>query len=81
MISADLSDESAVLEAFAKTAADPELPPVGVVIFVGQRSFDGTDADDALGARARVDLGDLGYGARGRRRLAREVPAAVVGHP
>ena len=48
----DLSDESAVLEAFAKTASDPEFPPVGVVIFVGQRSFDATDADDALG-RAR----------------------------
>ena len=41
-----------MLEAFAKTAADPELPPVGVIIFVGQRSFDGTDSDDAL-ARAR----------------------------
>ena len=38
----DLSDESAVLEAFAKTASDPEFPPVGVVIFVGQRSFDAT---------------------------------------
>jgi phthiocerol/phenolphthiocerol synthesis type-I polyketide synthase D len=52
MISADLSDESAVLEAFAKTAAEPELPPVGVIVFVGERSFDGTDADGAL-ARAR----------------------------
>ena len=41
-----------MLEAFAKTAADPGLPPVGVVIFVGQREFDGTDADDAL-AHAR----------------------------
>ena len=39
-------------EAFAKTAADPELPPVGVIVFVGQRSLDGTDADGAL-ARAR----------------------------
>ena len=52
VISAELSDESAVLEAFAKTAADPELPPVGVIVFVGQRSFDGTDADGAL-AHAR----------------------------
>ncbi len=52
VISADLSDESAVLEAFAQTAADAELPPVGVIVFVGQRAFDGTDADGAL-ARAR----------------------------
>ncbi len=52
VISAELLDESAVLEAFAKTAADPELPPVGVIVFVGQRSLDGTDADGAL-ARAR----------------------------
>jgi phthiocerol/phenolphthiocerol synthesis type-I polyketide synthase D len=49
VISEDLSGEAAVLEAFAKTASDPELPPVGVVIFVGQRSFDGAGADDALG--------------------------------
>ena len=48
VISADLSDEFAVLEAFTKTAADPELPPVGVIVFVGQRSFDGTDSDGAL---------------------------------
>lgn len=49
VISEDLSDESAVLAAFAKTASDPELPPVGVVVFVGRRSFDGAGADDALG--------------------------------
>jgi phthiocerol/phenolphthiocerol synthesis type-I polyketide synthase D len=53
LISADLSDESAVLEAFARTAAAAELPPVGVIVFVGQRPFDGTDGDGAL-ARARV---------------------------
>src|SRR5271163_4061772 len=29
VVSADLSQESAVLEAFAKTAADPELPQIG----------------------------------------------------
>ena len=52
LISADISQESAVLEAFAKTAADPELPPVGVIVFAGQRSFDGADSDDAL-ARGR----------------------------
>jgi phthiocerol/phenolphthiocerol synthesis type-I polyketide synthase D len=49
VISEDMSNDSAVLEAFAKTASDPEFPPVGVVIFVGQRSFDGTNADGALG--------------------------------
>ncbi len=50
VISGDLSDESVVLEAFATTAADPELPPVGVVIFVGRHPFDATDFD---AARAR----------------------------
>jgi phthiocerol/phenolphthiocerol synthesis type-I polyketide synthase D len=49
VITEDLSDESAVLEAFAKTASDPDIPPVGVAIFVGQRSFEGVDADDPLG--------------------------------
>ena len=29
------------MEAFARTAGDPELPPVGVIVFVGQRSSDG----------------------------------------
>ena len=48
VIRADLSDEFAVLEAFTKAAADPELPPVGVIVFVGQRAFDGTDSDGAL---------------------------------
>ena len=52
VISADLSDEPAVLEAFGQTATDAKLPPVGVIVFVGQRAFDGTDADGAL-ARAR----------------------------
>jgi phthiocerol/phenolphthiocerol synthesis type-I polyketide synthase D len=48
VISEELSDESAVLEAVAKTAADPELPPAGLIVFVGKRSFDGTDPDGAL---------------------------------
>jgi phthiocerol/phenolphthiocerol synthesis type-I polyketide synthase D len=52
VIGADMSDESAVLEAFTQAAADPDLPPLGVVAFVGQRLFDGTDSDGAL-ARAR----------------------------
>jgi phthiocerol/phenolphthiocerol synthesis type-I polyketide synthase D len=51
VISADLSSESAVLEAFAKTAADPGLPPAGVIVFTAPGSFDG--ADDEAPARAR----------------------------
>ena len=52
IIGADLSDESAVLEAFAKAAADPELPPVGVILLVERRAFDGTESGDAM-ARAK----------------------------
>ena len=45
MITAELKDESAVLEAFASATADPELPPAGVIVFIGAREFDGNDAD------------------------------------
>ena len=45
---ADVADESAVLEAFAETASDATRPPVGVLVFVGHRAFDGTDPDGAL---------------------------------
>ncbi|MBV8860947.1 MAG: SDR family NAD(P)-dependent oxidoreductase, partial [Mycobacterium sp.] len=48
VINERLSDESAVLEAVARTAANPELPPVGVIVFVGNISFDGTDSDCAV---------------------------------
>jgi phthiocerol/phenolphthiocerol synthesis type-I polyketide synthase D len=48
VISEELSDETAVLDAVAKTAADPELPPVGMIVFVEKRSFDGIDFDGAL---------------------------------
>ena len=54
---ADLSQESAVLEAFSQAAGDAELPPVGVVIFAGKQTFDGTDSGDAP-ARGR----DLAWG-------------------
>src|SRR6202008_4642782 len=57
LASAYLSNESAVLEAFAQTAGDAELPPVGVVIFAGRQAFDGTDSGDAP-ARGR----DLTWG-------------------
>jgi phthiocerol/phenolphthiocerol synthesis type-I polyketide synthase D len=49
--SADISQEPAVGEAFAKTAADPDLPPVGVIVFTGQSSFDG-DSDAPARGRA-----------------------------
>lgn len=47
VIGADFSDESAVLEAFGRTAADPELPPAGVVVFVASHPFEGADRDGA----------------------------------
>ena len=48
LVSADISRESEVRDAFATTAADPELPPAGVILFAGSRTFDGTASDDAL---------------------------------
>src|SRR5271156_2042958 len=57
VIAAELSQESAVLEAFSQAAGDAELPPVGVVIFAGKQAFDGTDSGDAP-ARGR----DLAWG-------------------
>ncbi len=69
VISEQLSDESAALGAVAKAAADPDFPPVGMIVFVGERSFDGIDTDGALerahkliwtisvAARAAVDGG------------------------
>jgi phthiocerol/phenolphthiocerol synthesis type-I polyketide synthase D len=52
VITADLGDESAVAEAFASATSDPDLPPAGVVVFVGHPDFDGSDAADGL-AHAR----------------------------
>ena len=52
VISDELSDASAVQDGFAKAAADRELPPVGLIVFVGKRSFDGTEPEGAL-RRAR----------------------------
>lgn len=49
---ADLTREAAVQEAFATAAADPEFPPVGVIVFAAQRPFDGTASEEAL-ARGR----------------------------
>jgi phthiocerol/phenolphthiocerol synthesis type-I polyketide synthase D len=48
VVTAKLSDEPAVLAAVAKTGADPEFPATGILVFVGDPSFDGTDPDGAL---------------------------------
>jgi phthiocerol/phenolphthiocerol synthesis type-I polyketide synthase D len=47
VISATLADESAVAEAFTKTAADPK--PVGIVVLLAKRPFDAASTDAALG--------------------------------
>ncbi|MDT5312044.1 MAG: phthiocerol/phenolphthiocerol synthesis type-I polyketide synthase [Mycobacterium sp.] len=58
VVTEHLFDESAVIEAFAKTASDPDVPPVGVVVFVGTRSFDATTSDDAL-ERTRATISSI----------------------
>ncbi|HWF69052.1 MAG TPA: type I polyketide synthase, partial [Mycobacterium sp.] len=58
VVSGALSDESAVVEAFAKTAADENLPPAGVIVFLPPPSFDGTDFDGAL-RRAQELIGAI----------------------
>jgi phthiocerol/phenolphthiocerol synthesis type-I polyketide synthase D len=55
-ISARLADESAVAEAFAKTAADAK--PVGIIVLLANRPFDGVDTDGAL-QRAQDLLVDI----------------------
>ncbi len=48
VVIADLRDEAAVQEAFADAASDPNLPPVGVLVFAEHRTFDAGDARAAL---------------------------------
>jgi phthiocerol/phenolphthiocerol synthesis type-I polyketide synthase D len=48
VVSGALSDESTAVQAFAKTAADDQLPPAGVIVFLGAPTFDGNDFDGAL---------------------------------
>jgi phthiocerol/phenolphthiocerol synthesis type-I polyketide synthase D len=48
VVNGALSDGSAVVEAFAKSAADEKLPPAGVIVLLGPPSFDGDDFDGAL---------------------------------
>jgi phthiocerol/phenolphthiocerol synthesis type-I polyketide synthase D len=47
VLTADLNDESAVKEAFTIAAADPDLPPAGVLLLVGHPAFDPDHADGA----------------------------------
>jgi phthiocerol/phenolphthiocerol synthesis type-I polyketide synthase D len=55
VLTADLNDESAVQSAFAEAASNPDLPPTGVIAFVGQRPFATGDAGSALAyARDKV---------------------------
>lgn len=49
VITADLSSEAAVREAFAQAAGDPNRPPVGVVVLAATGAFDGTETRDATG--------------------------------
>ncbi|MCV7384525.1 type I polyketide synthase [Mycolicibacter longobardus] len=43
VITADLTSELAVREAFAQAAGDPDRPPVGVLVLAGAGSFDGSE--------------------------------------
>jgi phthiocerol/phenolphthiocerol synthesis type-I polyketide synthase D len=63
VVDVELSNESAAREAVAKAAADPDLQPVGVIVFIGERSFDGTYSDGAL-ARARELIWAVSLAAR-----------------
>ncbi len=48
VVSANLTDEPAVLASFAETAADPDRPPTDVVIFIGHDPLDSIDPHAAL---------------------------------
>ncbi len=48
IIGGGLSDGSALGQAIARCAADSERPPAGMIVLVGQHSFDGADPDKAL---------------------------------
>ncbi len=48
VVSATLTGDSAVAEAFGEAAADPQFPPVGIVVLLAKRPFDGLDTEAAL---------------------------------
>ncbi|MET0896300.1 MAG: type I polyketide synthase [Mycobacterium sp.] len=51
VVTAELSAESAVKDAFAEVAGDPSHPPVGVIVFADQCSFDGSGSGVATRGR------------------------------
>ncbi len=63
MISEALSDGPALLKAIAESAADPEFPPSGMIVFVGKRSFDASEPDNTL-RRARELIWTISVAAR-----------------
>ncbi len=63
LITADLADEKAVADAVAKAAADPDLPPAGMVVLVGSGGFDAADPDNTL-RRSRERIVALSQAAR-----------------
>ena len=79
-VGAPLADESAVAEAFAKTA---DSKPVGIVVLLANRPFDG----DRFKHRCRPEAGPRPgrrhhrRRPRGGRRLEGHLAAAVAGHP
>ncbi len=48
VITAQLSDETAVRAAFEQMKARPQVPPAGVIVLAAECSFDGSDPDGAL---------------------------------
>ena len=78
VVSHPLSDVAGVEESVSRTAAEPELPPVGIVVFVGDRSFDDADSEGALG-RARDLIWSISVAARAAVTAIRGSPAATMG--
>ena len=81
VISADLTDESAVLEAFARNGGRPRASAGRRGRLRRPAAFDGTGPRADAAARGRDSLGDLADGSRDHRRLARRTAPAVAGHP
>ncbi len=67
VVTVKLTDESAVLTAFAETAADPDRPPVGVIVFVDSDAFTDSSATTGLAVsveRARSSIWSLSAAVR-----------------
>jgi phthiocerol/phenolphthiocerol synthesis type-I polyketide synthase D len=77
LIRGQLSDESAVRQRVGDLTADPMFPPAGVIVFVGERPFDGTDAAGAL-TRAQQLIWSLSGVARAADDLPKQSPSLWV---